>query len=65
MSNEAKTSKSVDPKYWFNLAMENFIIQGKSKRTAETYAKELRILTKHYNKPLNQVTEDEIRKYVV
>jgi len=65
MSNEAKTSKSVDPKYWFNLAVENFIIQGKSKRTAESYARELRILTKHYNKPLNKLTEDEIRKYVV
>ena len=53
MSNEAKTSKSKDPRYWFNLAVENFIIQGKSKRTAESYARELRILTKHYNKPLN------------
>ena len=65
MSNEAKTSKSKDPKYWFNLAVENFIVQGKSKRTAETYARELRILTKYYNKPLNKLTEDEIRKYVV
>ena len=65
MSNEAKTSKSVDPKYWFNLAVENFIVQGKSKRTAETYARELRLLTKYYKKPLNRLTEDEIRKYVV
>ena len=48
MSNEAKTSKSVDPNYWFNLAVENFIVQGKSKRTAETYARELRLLTKYY-----------------
>lgn len=65
MSNEAKTSKSKDPKYWYNLAVENFIVQGKSQRTAETYARELRILTKYYNKPLNKLTEDEIRKYVV
>ena len=65
MSNEAKTSKSKDPKYWYDLAVENFIIQGKSKRTAESYARELRLLTKYYQKPLNKLTEDEIRKYVV
>ena len=65
MSNEAQTSKSVDPKYWFNLAVENFIIQGKSERTAKTYARDLKIMVKYYNKPLNQLTEDEIRKYVV
>ena len=65
MSNEAKNSKSKDPKYWFNLAVENFIVQGKSKRTAETYAREIKILVKHYNKPLNELTEDEIRKFVV
>ena len=34
MSNEAKTSKSVDPKYWFDLAVENFIIEGKSIRSS-------------------------------
>jgi site-specific recombinase XerD len=62
---EARTSKSVDPKYWFNLAVENFIVQGKSERTAKTYARDLKILVKYYNKPLNQLTEDEIRKYVV
>ena len=65
MSNEAKTSSSRDPKYWYGLAVENFILQGKSKRTAETYSRELRLLTRHYDKPLNQLTEDEIRKYVV
>ncbi len=65
MSNEAKTSRSKDPKYWFNLAVENFIVRGKSKRTAESYARELRILTKYYNKPLNRLTEDQIRRYVV
>jgi integrase/recombinase XerD len=65
MSHEAKTSKSVDPKYWYNLAVENFIVQGKSKRTAETYAREIKILVKYYNKPVNKMTEDEIRKFVV
>jgi len=62
MSNEAKTSKSVDPKYWFNLGVEYFIVQGKSKRTAETYARELRVLTKYFQKPLNTLSEDEVRK---
>lgn len=65
MSNEAKTSKSKDPKYWFDLAVENFIVQGKSKRTAETYAREIKILVKHYKKPVNKMTEDDIRKFVV
>jgi len=65
MSSIAKTSESTDPKFWYNLGVENFIIQGKSKRTAETYSRELSILTRHYNKPLNILTEDEIREYVV
>lgn len=65
MPNEAQTSKSKDPNFWFNLAVENFIVQGKSKRTAETYARELRVLTRFYDKPLNTLTEDEIRKYIV
>lgn len=51
MSNEAKISKSKDPKYWFNLAVDNFIIEGKSERTAETYAREIKMLVRHYKKP--------------
>ena len=65
MSNEAKTSKSVDPKYWFNLAVENFMIEGKSDRSAETYAREIKHIAKYYQKPLNILTEDEIRKFVI
>jgi len=65
MSNEAKTSKSKDPKYWFNLAVENFILQGKNKRTAETYAREIKMLVRYYKKPVNKMTEDDIRKFVV
>ncbi|RKZ24784.1 integrase [bacterium] len=65
MSNEAKTSKSVDPKYWFNLAVEHFMIEGKSDRSSETYAREIKHIAKYYKKPLNTLTEDEIRKFII
>ena len=65
MSNEAKTSKSADPEYWFNLAVEQFIIEGKSRRSAETYAREIKHIARYYRKPLSTLTEDEIRKFVV
>ena len=65
MSNAARNSKSTDPQFWYELAVENFLVQGKSKRTAETYAREIRILAAHYKKPLNKLSEDEIRKFIV
>lgn len=65
MSNEAKTSESVDPKYWFNLAVEQFIIEGKSRRSSEAYAREIKMIARYYKKPLNRLSEDEIRKFVV
>jgi integrase/recombinase XerD len=64
MSNEAKTSKSVDPNYWYQEAKKHFIIQGKSERTGDTYAREMRIMCKYFKKPLNQLTEDEIKDYI-
>jgi len=65
MSNEAKTSKSVDPEYWFNLAVEHFMVEGKSDRSAETYAREIKHIVRYYNRPLNTLTEDEIRKFII
>jgi site-specific recombinase XerD len=65
VSTKARTSQSKDPKFWYDLAVEGFIVQGKSQRTAESYAREIRILAKYCKKPLNQVTEDEVREYVV
>jgi site-specific recombinase XerD len=65
MSNEAKKSTSKDPDYWYRLAVENFIIHRKSRRTAETYAREIRLLVRYHNKPVSKMTEDDIRRYVV
>ncbi len=64
MESIGKTSKSTDPQFWRNLAEKHFIAQGKSELTAKTYSRELGILTKYYKKPLNQLTEDEIRDYI-
>ena len=41
------------------------MIEGKSDRTAETYAREIKKLAMYYQKPLNTLTEDEIRKFVI
>lgn len=61
---EAKTSNSTKPKYWRTVAMENFLLEGKSERTAMSYARHIGLIIKFLKKPLNQVTEDDIRKFV-
>ena len=39
--------------YFFQRTVESLRISGKSKRTAETYAREVRIMGRWLNKPLD------------
>ena len=54
-------SNSVD--YWFQRTIESLRISGKSKRTAETYAREVRIMGRWLSKPLDQATAEDVRKF--
>ena len=54
-------SNSVD--YWFQRTIESLRISGKSKRTAETYAREVHIMGRWLSKPLDQATAEDVRKF--
>ena len=56
-------SNSVDNS--FQRTIESLRIGGKSKRTAETYAREVRVMGKWLDKPLDQATDEDLRRFVL
>ncbi len=59
-----KLCKSNRVEYWFQRTVESLRISGKSKRTAETYAREVRIMGRWLKeKPLEQATAEDVRQY--
>jgi site-specific recombinase XerD len=49
--------------YFFQRTIESLRISGKSERTAETYAREVRIMGRWLNKPLDQATAEDVRRF--
>ena len=49
--------------YYFQRTVESLRISGKSKRTAETYAREVRIMGRWLNKPLHEATAEDVRQF--
>lgn len=49
--------------YFFQRTVESLRISGKSQRTAETYAREVRIMGRWLNKPLDQATAEDVRQF--
>ncbi|OVE80927.1 hypothetical protein BVY04_04555 [bacterium M21] len=54
-----------DTNYWYQRTIEQLLLTGKSKRTAETYAREVRILGKCVDKPLDKLNEEELRQFIL
>lgn len=58
--------KSSDAQSWYQLAVEYFLVTGKSLRTAETYAREVRIMAKWLGeKRLDQADDDDLKRFVL
>ena len=57
------SAKNSSVEYWFQRTVESLRISGKSTRTAETYAREVRILGRWLNKPLDQATAEDVRQF--
>ena len=49
--------------YFFQRTVESLRISGKSKRTAETYAREVRIMGRWLSKSLDQATAEDVRQF--
>lgn len=54
-----------DIQYWYQRTIDHLVLTGKSDRTADTYAREVRILGKYIKKPLEQVDEEDLRKFIL
>lgn len=54
-----------DIQYWYQRTIEHLQLTDRSDRTAETYAREVRILGKWVGKPLEEVDEEDLRKFIL
>ena len=54
-----------DTQYWYNRTIEHLTLTGRSDRTADTYAREIRHLGHYFKKPLDQLTEEDLRKFML
>jgi len=54
-----------DAQYWYQRTIEQSMLTGRSDRTAETYAREVRVFGKWLSKPLDEVDEEDLRTYVL
>ena len=51
--------------YWYQRTLDQIIISGRSQRTAETYAREIKILGRWIAKPLDQLDEEDLRSFIL
>ncbi|MCJ8332565.1 MAG: site-specific integrase [Lentisphaeria bacterium] len=56
---------SEDTQYWYQRTIDQIILTGKSDNTAKTYSRDIRILGRYIDKPLAELTEEDIRKFVL
>lgn len=54
-----------DPKGWFKYVADWVVINGKSRRTGEAYARDVRILVSRLQKPAFLITEPEVREFIL
>jgi integrase/recombinase XerD len=54
-----------DTQYWYQRTIDHLVLTGKSNRTAETYAREIKILGKYIDVPLEEVDEEDLREFIL
>lgn len=54
-----------DPNAWYRYVVDCFILTGVSRRSGEAYAREVRILVRWSGKPPFQLTESEVRAFIL
>ena len=51
--------------YWHQRTVEHLMLIGKSDRTAETYAREIKVLGRWTNKALDKLDEEDLRRFIL
>jgi len=54
-----------DPQGWFRYVTDWIVINGKSRRTGETYAREVRLLVRRAGKPAFSISESDVREFIL
>lgn len=54
-----------DTRYWYQRTIDHLVLTGKSNRTAETYAREIKILGKWTDKKLDEINEEDLRQFIL
>ena len=54
-----------DTSYWYQRTIDQLLISGRSQNTADTYAREIRILGRWLDKPLDEVGEEDLRSFIL
>ncbi len=55
----------ADPNGWFKYVADSLVLTGLSRRTGETYAREIRILVHRFKKPPFMLTEGQVRTFIL
>lgn len=55
----------TDPKCWFRYVADWMVIHGKSRRTGEAYARDVRILLTRVEKSPFDITGEEVRDFIL
>ena len=54
-----------DPAAWYRYVADSFVLTGLSRRSGEAYAREVRILARRYGRPPFELTEGEVRAFIL
>ena len=54
-----------DPNGWYRYVADSLVLTGLARRTGETYAREIRILTRRFGKPPFLLSEGDVRTFIL
>jgi len=56
---------AADPNGWYRYVADSISLTGLADRTGETYAREIRILVAQFRKPPFELTESDVRRFIL
>jgi len=54
-----------DAEYWYQRTVEQLLLMGKSQKTAKTYSREVRVLGRYVDRPLDEIDEEDLRQFIL
>ena len=56
---------ACDPNGWYRYVTDSFVLTGLARCSGETYAREVRLMTRRYEKPPFAMSEGEVREFIL